>query len=331
MVHAQSASPRHPIFTALFGMMVLTLGMGVGRFLYTPMLPVMLAEKQLTFNQLSWIASANYAGYLAGSLLFSFGLFHLPSRLRPMLLASAVATGILILSMAIFTQPAVVMLVRFLAGVASAGMMIFGSMIVLHHTRHPFVIAALFSGVGAGIALGNEYVIGGLHYALSAHSLWLGAGALAGILLLIVAMLIPPRAHALPPAPLARIENQPMPWWQLALLYGFAGFGYIIVATYFAADGEKRGLSATHGAPLVVGRPGDHSRLLRLAVGGKTLGCPAMPDREPVDPERLRAAVSRQRLVVAVNTEQYWFWSHVYGHNLAGDAASPTAQRAGQY
>lgn len=89
------------------------------------------------------------------------------------------------------------------------------------------------------------------------------------------------------------------------------------------------GLSATHGAPLVVGRPGDHSRLLRLAVGGKTLGRPAMPDREPVDPERLRAAVSLQRLVVAVNTEQYWFWRHVYGHNLAGDAACPTAQRAG--
>lgn len=331
MVHAQSASPRHPIFTALFGMMVLTLGMGVGRFLYTPMLPVMLAEKQLTFNQLSWIASANYAGYLAGSLLFSFGLFHLPSRLRPMLLASAVATGILILSMAIFTQPAVVMLVRFLAGVASAGMMIFGSMIVLHHTRHPFVIAALFSGVGAGIALGNEYVIGGLHYALSAHSLWLGAGALAGILLLIVAMLIPPRAHALPPAPLARIENQPMPWWQLALLYGFAGFGYIIVATYLPLMAKSAGspLLTAHLWSLV--GLGDHSRLLRLAVGGKTLGRPAMSDRESVDPERLRATVSRQRLVVAVNTEQYWFWRHVYGHNLAGDAACPTTQRAGQY
>lgn len=78
MVQGQSASPRHPIFTALFGMMVLTLGMGIGRFLYTPMLPVMLAEKQLTFTELSWIASANYAGYLAGSLLFSFGLFISP-------------------------------------------------------------------------------------------------------------------------------------------------------------------------------------------------------------------------------------------------------------
>ncbi|HCL5319762.1 TPA: MFS transporter, partial [Salmonella enterica] len=241
MFQGQSASPRHPVFTAFFGMMVLMLGMGIGRFLYTPMLPVMLAEKQLTFNQLSWIASANYAGYLAGSLLFSFGLFHLPSRLRPMLLASAAATGMLILTMAIFTQPAAVMLVRFLAGVASAGMMIFGSMIVLHHTRHPFVIAALFSGVGAGIVLGNEYVTGGLRYALSAHSLWLGAGALAGILLSIVAMLIPPRAHALPPAPLARIENQPMLWWQLALLYGLAGFGYIIVATYLPLMAKSAG------------------------------------------------------------------------------------------
>ncbi|WP_348226031.1 YbfB/YjiJ family MFS transporter, partial [Salmonella enterica] len=56
MVHAQSASPRHPIFRALFGMMVVTLGMGVGRFLCTPRLPVMQAEKQLTCNQLSWIA-----------------------------------------------------------------------------------------------------------------------------------------------------------------------------------------------------------------------------------------------------------------------------------
>ncbi len=64
---------------ALFGMLVLTLGMGLGRFLYTPMLPVMLAEGEFSFSELSWIASGNYAGHLAGSLLFSFGAFHLPS------------------------------------------------------------------------------------------------------------------------------------------------------------------------------------------------------------------------------------------------------------
>lgn len=52
-----------------------------------------------------------------------------------------------------------VLLIRVLAGVASAGMLIFGSTLIMQHTRHPFVLAALFSGVGIGIALGNEYVL----------------------------------------------------------------------------------------------------------------------------------------------------------------------------
>lgn len=178
-------SPSHPVerfsfSTALFGMLVLTLGMGLGRFLYTPMLPVMMAEGSFSFSQLSWIASGNYAGYLAGSLLFSFGAFHQPSRLRPFLLASALASGLLILAMAWLLPFILVLLIRVLAGVASAGMLIFGSTLIMQHTRHPFVLAALFSGVGIGIALGNEYVLAGLHFDLSSQTLWQGAGALSG-------------------------------------------------------------------------------------------------------------------------------------------------------
>ncbi|MBN6042777.1 MFS transporter [Citrobacter sp. ku-bf4] len=223
---------RYSLSSALFGMMVLALGMGIGRFLYTPMLPVLLAEGRFTFSELSWIASVNYAGYLVGSLLFSFGLFHQPGRLRPMLLSSAVATGGLILAMALFSDPIIVMLVRFLAGVASAGMLIFGSTLVLQHTRNPFVIASLFSGVGVGIALGNEYVIAGLHFALSSHTLWIGAAVFSAVLAILLALLLPSRTHALPAATQAKSDPQPMRWWLLALLYGLAGFGYIIVATY---------------------------------------------------------------------------------------------------
>lgn len=241
MPQGSPGSNHHSIRVALFGLLVLTLGMGIGRFLYTPMLPVLLSEGQFTFDQLSWIASANYAGYLAGSLLFSFGLFHQPSLLRPMLLTSAIATTGLILAMALFIHPMLVMLIRFLAGVASAGMMIFGSMVVLHHTRHPFVIAALFSGVGAGIFLGNEYVIAGLHHALSSHTLWLGASAISGLLFLLLAMLLPSRDRALPAAPLAQTAHQPMSWWLLTLLYGLAGFGYIIVATYLPLMAKSAG------------------------------------------------------------------------------------------
>ena len=116
----------HLLRTAIFGMLVLALGMGIGRFFYTPMLPVMLDEGRLSFVQLSWIASANYAGYLAGSLLFSFGVFHHAARPRLMLLLAAITTGLLISAMALFIQPTLVIAIRFLAGIASAGIMIFG-------------------------------------------------------------------------------------------------------------------------------------------------------------------------------------------------------------
>ncbi|EMX9179741.1 MFS transporter [Citrobacter sedlakii] len=232
---------RFSFSTALFGMMVLALGMGIGRFLYTPMLPVQLAEGRFSFSELSWIASVNYAGYLVGSLLFSFGLFHLPGRLRPLLFTSAVATGILILAMAALTHPVGVMLARFLAGVASAGMLIFGSTLILQHTRHPFVVASLFSGVGVGIALGNEYVIAGLQLALTSQTLWTGAAAFSGLLVVLLALLLPSRAHAIPPAPLAKAKHQPMRWWLLAILYGLAGFGYIIVATYLPLMAKDAG------------------------------------------------------------------------------------------
>ena len=210
-------SPSHPVerfsfSTALFGMLVLTLGMGLGRFLYTPMLPVMMAEGSFSFSQLSWIASGNYAGYLAGSLLFSFGAFHQPSRLRP-----------------------------FLAGVASAGMLIFGSTLIMQHTRHPFVLAALFSGVGIGIALGNEYVLAGLHFDLSSQTLWQGAGALSGMMLIALTLLMPSKKHAITTMPLAKTEQQIMSWWLLAILYGLAGFGYIIVATYLPLMAKDAG------------------------------------------------------------------------------------------
>ena len=313
-------SNRHAISVALFGMLVLTLGMGIWRFLYTPMLPVLLSEGQFTFDQLSWIASANYAGYLAGSLLFSFGLFHLPSRLRPMLLTSALATAGLILAMASFTQPAMVMLIRFLAGVASAGMMIFGSMIVLHHTRHPFVIAALFSGVGAGILLGNEYVISGLHFALSSHTLWLGAAAASALFFVLLVILLPSRDHVLPAA--AR-----------ASAYVLVAVGAAVRAGRIwlhhcrhlpAANGEKRRLAAVDCPSLVAGRHINNSGVFRLAVGRPTLGSIAMPDGEFVDSKRLRAHDARQRLFAAAGDKQHGFWRNVYGNHFTGDAACAT-------
>lgn len=62
MVQGNADSNRHAISTALFGLMVLTLGMGIGRFLYTPMLPVLLSEGQFTFAALSGLPAPTTRG-----------------------------------------------------------------------------------------------------------------------------------------------------------------------------------------------------------------------------------------------------------------------------
>ncbi|MGQ7742844.1 MFS transporter [Pectobacterium brasiliense] len=217
---------------ALFGTIVLALGMGLGRFLYTPMLPVMLEEGRFTFGQLSYIASANYAGYLFGSLFFSFS--RRASTAQPMFLlfAAAAATGVLLFAMALTTDTTLVMIVRFLAGIASAAMMIFGSLTILHHTRNPRVIASLYAGVGVGIVLGNEYIIIGRHYALTAEPLWWGA-ALIAVLLMFALLILSPHQSTVAPQPMVNADEPPLLGWRrLALLYGLAGFGYIIIATY---------------------------------------------------------------------------------------------------
>ncbi|WP_375696247.1 YbfB/YjiJ family MFS transporter [Bartonella sp. AP331QHHD] len=89
---------------AVFGMIIMILGMGIGRFFYTPVFPVMLDEGLFTFKQLSYIASANYGGYLVGSMFFSFCRVGNISRAPYMLFGAAIVTSALIFAMALTTN-----------------------------------------------------------------------------------------------------------------------------------------------------------------------------------------------------------------------------------
>ncbi|MCQ4942497.1 MFS transporter, partial [Escherichia coli] len=66
----------------------------------------------------------------------------------------------------------------------------------------------------------------------SSQTLWQGAGALSGMMLNALTLLMPSKKHANTPMPLAKTEQQIMSWRLLAILYGLAAIGYIIVATY---------------------------------------------------------------------------------------------------
>ena len=59
-----------PLPIALAGMAALASAMGIGRFAFTPLLPMMLHDGVIDIAAGSWLATANYFGYLAGALLY---------------------------------------------------------------------------------------------------------------------------------------------------------------------------------------------------------------------------------------------------------------------
>ncbi|WP_330982460.1 MULTISPECIES: YbfB/YjiJ family MFS transporter [Enterobacterales] len=53
--------------TALSGFVMLVVAMGIGRFAFTPQVPLMMAEGQLTLTTAGLVAAMNYLGYLVGA------------------------------------------------------------------------------------------------------------------------------------------------------------------------------------------------------------------------------------------------------------------------
>jgi fucose permease len=50
------------------GLSGLAAAMGIGRFAFTPLLPLMQETFGLTLTQGAWLATANYLGYFVGAL-----------------------------------------------------------------------------------------------------------------------------------------------------------------------------------------------------------------------------------------------------------------------
>ena len=237
---------------AMAGMVALAVAMGIGRFAFTPILPMMLNDRVVDLPGASWLASANYLGYMLGALLCTLQPW-IWARFRwlPLLAFSSlvrvglIATGVLTLAMAL-QLPAVWPGLRFAAGMTSAVVFVYTSgwcLSQLSKRGVPAMGGFIYVGPGAGIVVSGLLASGMVAWHWTAAAAWLIFGVLAfGLSATVWRILrgeeerLVVRGTALSPAaanavtvPRAQDAREMV---LLALAYGLAGFGYIITATF---------------------------------------------------------------------------------------------------
>ena len=166
------------MLTVAVGMLGLAAAMGIGRFAFTPLMPLMQEHAGLTLAQGGWLAAANYVGYLAGALLCVFANPNAGAAARAGLTGVALFT----VAMGLTADFAWWLVWRFLAGVASALVLVGISAWALHRlarVERAHWAGWVFAGVGVGIAFAGlvSLIIGVRAIAPSIGWLLLGAAA----------------------------------------------------------------------------------------------------------------------------------------------------------
>jgi MFS family permease len=180
--HAVLQRPLPPWAIGLAGLLSLAVAMGIGRFAFTPLLPLMVQAGQLDLAAGGWIAAANYAGYLLGALTASRTGWAAP-RLA---LVALVATAVLTAAMAPGGPTVWLAFLRLLAGVASAWAFVGTSiwcLSALASVAPTSWSSALYAGVGIGVALAGLDCLLGATAGWSAEALWIQLGVLAALLI----------------------------------------------------------------------------------------------------------------------------------------------------
>lgn len=219
---------------ASIGLLALASAMGIGRFSLTPILPLMQQDAHLTLTVGGWLATGNYIGYLLGAL----ACIVLTPRPSLSIRWGLIGVGLTTLLMGFSEWAPLWLALRFLAGVASAFVLVGTSAwampILKAHGKEDWS-GHIFSGVGIGIAFAGIFGLAAAVHSWSSRATWIVLGivavALAALLWRPLGTEGLPAAHAGEQGPRAL----PRPAIIAAFCYAAFGFGYIIPATFLPA------------------------------------------------------------------------------------------------
>ncbi|WP_449371398.1 YbfB/YjiJ family MFS transporter [Thiomonas sp.] len=234
------------------GICALILTVGLARFAYTPMLPIMHREAGLTDLAAGWLATFNYAGYITGALLAAAvgSLRQKFVMYRIGLVLAVVTTAALGLTDNVATWA----VLRFLSGLSSTAGLLLASGLALNwlirHGHRP-ELGLHFTGLGLGIVV-SGLAVGAMMNQLNWAQQWMGLGLLGLVFFVPAWFWLPaPAKPAALGAGAARTHAAAPPsrrWMALLIaVYFCAGFGYVISATFIVAILVKLPLLASLG------------------------------------------------------------------------------------
>lgn len=228
-----------PVRIAFSGFLVLVATMGIGRFAFTPQVPLMITEGELTLTSAGLVAALNYLGYLVGAWDAMRTQRGVEARLYLGIIGAVALTFLSALADNAWLHGAL----RFVIGCMSGWAMVLTAAWVnerLAHYARPGLSAAVFAGPGAGIVISGLLGVFIHAHALSAAAGWQLYGVLALVLVAVVARWLPR------PGDLHRSGEQPQPLTltvnlrRLVWSYSLAGFGYILPATFLSQMASQR-------------------------------------------------------------------------------------------
>ncbi len=270
------------------GAAALGAAMGIGRFAYTPILPLMTAQAAITPQAAGNLATANYVGYLAGALAGTAS-----SRLTRSAFALRASLVVLVATLAAmpFASNTIGWLgLRTVAGFTSAVVFVIAVNSMLDHfaDHSPHLPGWGFGGVGLGIALSGVLVLA-MPAAGWQSAWWMAAASAAMLSACAWTMTGTSRpatvsAAVAPAVPRRRVDRR---FVMLFVSYSLEGIGYIIAGTFLVAAIKQTssgwlgngawlfvGLAAAPSAALWawLGARWSHRRLLVVALSLQAVG-----------------------------------------------------------
>ena len=227
--------------TALTGLTALAIAIGIGRFAFTPLLPLMQDDAGLSMAAGGWLASANYFGYLIGALT----AVRLNIRHERMIRIGLALIVVTTLAMGMTNSFSAWIAMRTLAGIASAWVLIFvsaWSLAKLARWVRPGLSGVVFAGVGVGIAVAGGLVLALMRTGVSSPVAWIVCGLFALAASAVIWPIFRVEEKSVPKDP--RTSGQGRLVWnahtaRIILSYGAFGFGYIIPATFVPAMAKQ--------------------------------------------------------------------------------------------